>query len=237
MKTTIIIILLSIAVLFIGCATTNQSITTHTVVLMDVTDKFLSRPVASDILKLYRFDGNRYNGGIFQFSDLTKVSFNATEEVKVAKVNQWLSNQFQRDKEISTFENSVTDTIAQAESAPAGENNSSIYYPVATALNELVQSNADKKYALIYSDLMEHTPELSFYSKNTLKEVKEEPEVIRALLESQMQLQSLQGITIYLLYEPTNSLQDEEFKIVSAFYKDFFESKGATVIIATNIQM
>lgn len=237
MKTTIIIILLSIAVLFIGCATTNQSTTTHAVVLMDVTDKFLSRPVANDILKLYGFDGNRYNGGIFQFSDLTKVSFNATEEVKVAKVNQWLSNQFQRDKEIASFNKSVTDTITQAESAPAGENNSSIYYPVANALNGLAQSNADKKYALIYSDLMEHTPQISFYNKNSLMEVKEKPEVIRALLESQMQLQSLQGITIYLLYEPTNSLQDEEFKIVSKFYSDLFESHGATVIIAPNIQM
>ncbi len=236
MKTTIVIILLSIAILFIGCTTTNQSVTTHTVVLMDVTDKFLSRPVASDILQLYGFDKNQYNGGIFQLSDLTKVSFNVTQEVKVAKVNQWLSNQFQRDKEISTFENSVTDTIAQAELAPTGENNSSIYYPVAVALNELSQSNADKKYLLVFSDMMEHTPELSFYSKNTLKEVKEKPEAIRALLDSQVQLQSLSGITIYLLYEPTNSLQDEEFKIVSKFYSDFFESHGATVIIAPNLQ-
>ena len=237
MKTTIIIILLSIAILLIGCTTTNQSITTNTVVLMDVTDKFLSRPVASDILQLYGFDKNQYNGGVFQLSDLTKVSFNVTQEVKVAKVNQWLSNQFQRDKEISAFENKVTDTIAQAESTPAGENNSSIYFPVANALNELAQSNADKKYALIYSDLMENTPQLSFYSKNTLKEVKEKPDAIRNLLESQVQLQSLSGITIYLMYEPTNSLQDEEFKIVSKFYSDFFENYGATVIVAPNLQM
>ncbi|HTA27944.1 MAG TPA: hypothetical protein VK809_09150 [Bacteroidia bacterium] len=236
MKTTLIIILLSIAVFLMGC-TANQSSTTQTIVLMDVTDKFLSRPVATDILNLYGFNQNIYNGGIFQLSDLTKVSFNAMQEVKVAKVNQWLSNQFQRQKEIDTFRTGISTIISQAELAPTGENNSSIYYPVANALNELAQSPADKKYALIYSDLMEHTPQISFYNKNTLKEVKEEPDVIKALLESQVQLQSVQGITIYLLYEPTNSLQDEEFKIVSKFYSDFFESKGATVIVAPNIQM
>jgi hypothetical protein len=236
MKTTLILILLSIAVFLIGC-TTNQSSTTQTIVLMDVTDKFLSRPVATDILNLYGFNQNIYNGGIFQLSDLTKVSFNTTQEVKVAKVNQWLSNQFQRQKEIDTFSTGISTIISQAELTPTGENNSAIYFPVANALNELAQSKADKKYALIYSDMMEHTPELSFYSKNTLKEVKEKPETIRALLESQVQLQSLQGITIYLLYEPTNSLQDEEFKIVSKFYSDFFESKEATVIIAPNLQM
>lgn len=235
MKTTIAIILLSIIIIITGC-TTNPSITTHTVVLMDVTDKFLSRPVANDILALYGFEQNRYNGGIFQLSDLTKVSFNETQEVNVAKVNQWLSNQFQRDKEIASFNQGIINIISQAESAPVGENNSSIYYPVAVALNELAQSKADKKYALIYSDLMEHTPELSFYSKNTLKEVKEKPETIQALLESQLKLQSLKGITIYLLYEPTNSLQDEEFKIVSKFYSDFFESHGAVVIVAPNLQ-
>lgn len=237
MKTTLIITLLSIAVFLIGCTSTNQSNTTQTVVLLDVTDKFISHPVAKDILTLYGFDRNKYNGGVFQLSDLTKVSFNETQEVKVAKVNQWLSNQFQRDKEIASFNIGVSDIISQAELVPAGESNSSIYYPVVSALNELAKNGTDKKYALIYSDLMEHTPQISFYNKKTLKEVKEKPEVIRALLESQMKLQSLQGITIYLLYEPTNSLQDEEFKIVSAFYSDFFESHGAVVIVATNLQI
>jgi hypothetical protein len=237
MKTTLIIILLSIAILFIGCTATNQSITTNTVVLMDVTDKFLSRPVVTNILKLYGFDKNQYNGGVFQLSDLTKVSFNEMQEVKVAKVNQLLSNQFQREKEIASFNEGVTDTISQAELTPAGENNSSIYYPVATALNELAQSKADKKYLLVYSDLMEHTPELSFYSKNTLKEVKEKPEVLRGYLESQLKLQSLSGITIYLLYEPKNSLEDEKFKIVSKFYSDLFESHGAVVIVTPNLQI
>ena len=236
MKTTLVIILLSIITVLIGC-TSNQTTTTQTIVLLDVTDKFLSRPVAKDILNLYGFDQNKYNGGIFQLSDLTKVSFNETEEVKVGKVNQWLSNQFQRVNEIDTFNNEVTNIISQAELAPAGENNSSIYYPVASALNELTQSNADKKYALIFSDLMENTPQISFYNKAILKEMKEKPEAIRNLLESQLQLQSLSGIAIYLLYEPTNSLQDEEFKIVSKFYSDLFESHGATVIISSNLQV
>lgn len=237
MKTTLAIILLSIAVFIIGCATTNQSITTHTIVLLDVTDKFLSRPVAKDVLNLYGFDQNKYNGGIFQLSDLTKVSFNETQEVRVGKVNQWLSNQFQRGNEIDTFNNRVTNIISQAELAPAGENNSSIYFPVASALNELAQSNADKKYALIYSDLMENTPQITFYNTTILNEMKEKPEAVRNLLESQLQLQSLSGITIYLLYEPTNSLQDEEFKIVSKFYSDLLESQGATVIIGSNLQV
>ncbi len=235
MKTTIVIILLSLAVLLLGC-TANPSTTTHILVLGDKTDKFLSRPVAKDILNLYGFDQNMNNGGVFQLSDLTKVSFNKIQEVKIEKVNLCLSNQFLRGNEIDTFKSGVTDIISQAEQAPAGENNSSIYYPMAEALNELAQSNAEKKYALIYSDLMEHTPELSYYSKKILNEMRDNPDAIRTLLEAQVKLNSLQGITIYLLYEPTNSLQDEEFKIVSKFYSDLFTSKGAVVIVTPNLQ-
>jgi hypothetical protein len=234
MKTIVIVILLSAAVFLIGCTSNNQT-TTEVMTLFDKTDKFLSRPVPKDILSLYRFDENKYNGGDFQFSDLTLVSFNETQEVKIEKVNQWQSNLLLRNNEIDTFNTGVTDIISQAEQAPAGENNSSIYYPVAESLNDLSQSNADNKYALIYSDLMENTPELTYYSKTILKEMREKPEVIRALLETQVKLNSLQGITIYLLYQPTNSLQDEEFKIVSEFYKDLFESKGATVIVTPNL--
>ena len=235
MKTTIAIILLSIAILLIGC-TSNQSITTQTVVLLDVTDKFLSRPVSNDILNLYGFNQNQYNGGIFQLTDLSNVSFNTVQEVKVTKVNHWLSNQLQRENEIDSFNNGVSNIISQAELTPAGKNNSSIYFPVVTAMNKLAQSNADKKYMLVYSDMMENTPQITFYNKTILNEMTDDPEKVRSILESQVQLQSLQGITIYLLYEPTNSLQDEEFKIVSDFYKDLFESKGATVVISPNLQ-
>jgi hypothetical protein len=235
MKTAIPIILLSATVFAVAC-TTNKATTTQVVVMNDVTDQFLSRPVANEILSLYGFNQNPNSGGVFQFSDLTKVSFNETQVVKVEKVNQWLSNQFQRQQQIDTFQQGVSNIIAQGNQAPTGENNSSIYFPVANALNALAQVNADKKFLLIYSDMMENTPQISFYSKAIMDLMQTKPEAIQSLLEGQVKLQSLSGITIYLLYEPMDSSQDAAFKIISRFYQNFFESKGATVIIAPNLQ-
>lgn len=235
MKTTISIFLISAGLFFAAC-TMSHTITTEVIVLNDVTDKFLSRPVPSDILSLYGLGKNQFNGGIFRFSDLTDVSMNQTQEEKIGSVNQWLSNQFQRQNQVDSFNSGVTAIITQANHVSDGENNSSIYLPLATALNQLCQSNADKKYLLVYSDLMENTPQVTFYSEAMLQEIEQKPKSVQALFTAEQQLPSLKGITIYLLYEPTDPLQDEEYRIVSKFYQDLLVGKGATVIISPNLQ-
>lgn len=230
-----IILLLSATVLITACTTISKSPTTEVVTLRDITEYHLSQPKADEILRLYGFDESQWLGGIFRFSDITQVSFNRTTQVKIESEPQLLSNRFQRQQKVEQFKKGIEDILSTAEQTPIGQRNSSVYFPMAQALNQLSQSSADKRYMLIYSDLMENEPGLSFYRKGKLSEIDEDADSLRADLENELPLHSLNGITIYLLYEPADVEQDSQYKIVSKFYKGLFESKGATVKIVPSI--
>jgi len=237
MKTikTIAGILLLSALVFLAYPA-DKTTTTAVVDISDVTDDFLLKPNLQDVLVLYSFDQSKWNGADFRFSDITQVSFNRVQHAKIEAENEWRSNRFLRENKIKQVQKKIADILTQAQQATAGQNNSSVYYPLAQELNRLAQIKADKKYMLIYSDLMENS-NLSFYKKDILKKLNENPEEVRNILESNIKLQSLDGITIFFLFQPNNIKEDERYKIASKFFKDFFESKGAKVEITTSVSI
>lgn len=234
MKTmiTTIIILMSIT-LIVACTSPNQDIT-EVVVIHDITDEHLSQPNVDEIFSLYSFE-NKWNGGIFYFTNLTNVSYNQTAVVKLEARNEWLSNELDRDKEVREFKNKISEVITGNKKSPASEENSSVYIPIARELNRLRVSTANKKSLLIYSDLMENTTELSFYKKKKLDLLKTDPESVSKYFETQMPLKNLKGIIIHIVFQPNGVEEDRRFKIVSGFYKNLLESKGANVQITANI--
>jgi len=234
MKTiiTTIIILVSIT-LIVACTSQSQDIT-EVVVLHDITDEHLSQPNVDEIFALFTLE-NKWNGCIFRFANLTKVSINQEIAVKLEARNEWLSNELDRDKEIKNFKNKILEIIANTEKNAVGEDNSSVYIPIARELNRLHESNANKKILLIYSDLMENTTEMSLYKKEKLNLLKTNPDSVSKYFETQMSLKNLNGITIYIIFQPSDIEEDQQFKIVSGFYKNLFKSKGAEVQITANI--
>ena len=142
----------------------------------------------------------------------------------------------ERGQEISNFKQQITDRIINANKTNSGKSQSSLYFPIANMLNELsTHKITQRRYMLIYSDLMENSNTLSFYNKKTLNLLVKNPELISKYLTSQVSLNNLQGITIYVIYQPVNTKQDERFKIVSEFYKKMFQAKGAIVKIGANL--
>jgi len=234
MKTiiTTIIILVSIT-LIVACTSQSQGIT-EVVVLHDITDKHFSQPNVDEIFSLFNLE-DKWNGCIFRFANLTKVSINQEVAVKLEARNEWLSNELDRDKEIKNFKNKFSEIITSNEKNTVGEENSSVYIPIARELNRLHESNANKKILLIYSDLMENTTEMSFYKKEKLNLLKTNPESVSKYFETQMSLKNLNGITIYMIFQPNDIKEDQQFKIVSEFYKNLLKRKGAEVQISANI--
>ena len=53
--------------------------------------------------------------------------------------------------------------------------------------------------------------------------------------EAQSKLPTLAGITVYLIYQPKDANDDAVYHVVSNFYKQLLESKGATVRIEANL--
>jgi hypothetical protein len=234
MKTIIPVIIIIILAIIFACNPGNLS-ETEVVVIRDITDIQLSQPKSEDITKLIDLDNSKWNGANFRYVDITDVSYNRTYQASIKSENQWMGNEFDRQKKVKGFSADISEILNEVEKVTIGKDNSSIYIPVARELNKLSQGSSQKKILLLYSDLMENTDELSLYDNNKLNLLKINPDSIQKYFEAQIPLQRLDGIKIYLIFQPSNTEEDRQYKIVSGFYKELFESKGATVEITANI--
>ena len=236
MKTIIIVLLISGSLIFgISKINPNTSKTNDISTMGDITQFHLVQPQAKDIIPLFGLDKDQWNGGDFHFVDINDVSFNHVYEVKIEKENKWLSNEFERTKKVKNFTSSITKILSDAAKAKVGRSNSSIYIPIAHELNRLSQSYLDTKILLVYSDLIENTNQMSFYDSTKLSLVKKNPQLITKYFSSLVPLRNLNGIKVYLIYQPSNSVEDGQYRIMSEYYKNLLESKGATVDIVANL--
>lgn len=237
MKTTKVIILILVVILvFTGCTQLNlKPQTTEVSEIIDFTDKMIATPKPDNVNALFNLNNNKWSGGVFRLLYITNVSYNPMSGAKIEAENEWLSNQFQRAEKVKMFYTEITKIISDISKEDVGKDNSAVYFPVAKELNRLSQSTANKKILLIHSDLMENTTGMSFYDKQTLSLLKTNSDSIKKYFESQMELKKMDGIKIYLIYQPINIREDEDYKVVSNFYKNLFESKGAEVEITASL--
>ena len=213
----------------------KEVITTEAIVMRDITDHQIAEPKLEDITSLYDLKNSKWHGASFRFVDITDVSYNHTYETKINPENEWMGNEFEREKKVNKFYAEITQILSNAETETSGKDNSSIYIPIARELNRLSQSTYQDKIMLVYSDLMENTDDFSLYKKSNLNLLKTNPDTVRKYFEGLNLLKNLKGIKIFLVYQPVNKESDEQYRLIAGFYKDLLESKGATVEITANI--
>lgn len=235
MKTTLsIIIIVTVMILIVACTSENP-FDTEVVVVRDITELHLSQPKSVEINALFDLDKDKWKGALFHFVDITDVSYNRTYEASIEGENQCLSNEFERRKKVEGFYTDISKILTGSEKDSIGRDNSSVYAPIARELNSLHKSTASKRILLLYSDLMENTTGMSFYNGQKLGLLKTNPDSISKYFETLVPLENLKGIKIYIIFQPDGIGHDEQFKIVSGFYKRLFEAKGAVVQIAANL--
>ena len=236
MKINILIFIVLVIVTVNFSCTQKKQFATEITVLYDITDKQSSQPTTNEILSLYDLE-NKWNGAMFRFTKLTDVSYNQEKEANLETKNEWLSNELERDKEIKNFKNEVLEIIGSSIKEETRKSNSSLYIPIANELNKLSQNKSDKRVLVIYSDLMENTPDLSFYRKRDFELLKINPEQVQKQLEKLAVLNSLSGIEVYFIYQPSDTKSDQIFQTISQFYKKLLEDRGAKVTISANLNI
>ena len=106
---------------------------------------------------------------------------------------------------------------------------SRLYNSICETLQRLEQSSAEKKICLLFTDGLENTSQISFYSyRKKPQKLLEDKETIIQKLEAQCVLPDLTGIDIYIIHQPKPEV-DELFYVTKQFWKDYFESYGAAV--------
>lgn len=206
-------------------------------VLGDVTEKQLAQPHSPEILPLFHLNNDPLDGAEFDYSDVSDVSLNRRITFSLAQGgNSITTNQFDRKREVQKFKKSLTDFLDSLAVDTVGRDHSSVYLAIAQELNRLARDKtADRKLLLVYSDLMENTQAISFYSKKTISLLHSSPEKISDLLLAQMPLGDLSGTEVHFVFQPGNIQDDAAFRLVSGFYKKLLEGKGATVFISANL--
>jgi hypothetical protein len=232
----LIIFIIAITIFIAGCLNIEGTEKTiEVVVIRDVTDSMKVIPKSDEIVPQFGLDREMWDGGIFRLVDLTDVSYNHTYEASLSIENPLLTNSFKRRDKVKKFYSEISKVISDASQEKIGKDNSSIYFSIAKELNKLSQSSSDKKIMLVYSDLIENTEQMSFYDPKIFDLLDKNTDQIKEYFESQMELKNLNGIKIYLIYQPLNMMDDVVHKWVTKLYKTILESKGATVEITANI--
>lgn len=231
----LLLTILSVAVIsvFIACHSEKPH-TTEIVMLRDITDPSTEKPSIDALVTLFDLKKYPLNGAKFRFGNLSDVSYNRTSEARIAPQDKWTSNEMERAREIEKFKKEVENSISTSKDS-ANRNNSSLYLPIARELNLLSKSKTERKILVIFSDLMENTPGLSFYRVGDFQLLKTNPDSLKNYFESKLAINPLGGIEIYFIYQPKEMVSDERFQSISEFYRKLLESKGATVSISANL--
>jgi hypothetical protein len=229
------ILIIGSVVLAVAYTTPKQS-TTEVSVLRDLTSPELAQPQADTILPLFNLSNDAWNGAQFRFADISNVSYTPVKEATINTANQWLSNELERNKEVSQFNGNVENILIGAQNEKVGRWHSSIYAPIAMELNRMAQSPAQHKVLIVYSDLMENNYDFSFYCPKGFSLLQTNPAIIEKYFENEVPLGQLNGIQVYFIYQPTGTISDWQYSIVSKFYQNLLKQKGAIVTVEANLQ-
>lgn len=204
------------------------------VILYDRTDTLEAVPDAKRIKEYFNLKEDKWKGVHCSFLPITNIRLNKEVRIDLEVESKWLSNELERNTKIKEFYAGIDAAITQMENIPIGTAQSAIYTPLARRLNALRDADAMNVEMYVFSDLMEHTGEVSFYDPRTLKLMQSNPDQVMSQLESLCPLKSLSGITVHLFFLPKDTIEDEQFEIVSKFYKTMLGNHNADVLINEN---
>lgn len=135
---------------------------------------------------------------------------------------------------LNASNHTIAATITALNTRKTGRPHSVIYKPMAESLNWLA-SCSTRREALFYTDCFENTDSFSMYSIADRQRLTSQREQVKAYFEKQVPLQSLNGITIHIMYNAPNPALEGRFLLMANLWAEIFREHGATVIVGTNL--
>lgn len=240
---------LALLALLISCKTETPQNTAISV-LIDVTDErfkdenFISEnlPKFMSLMKLDKETGG-FSGGEIKLSLINEVSDSKSKIVKIGigETGMMGENPLNRKDEVDRFyaelEKAMSDVLGKAD---WGTDASKIYQKVTRECIKLNRIEADRKYLLLFSDMLENGKQFSFYGANWKSQIEKmmaEPEqTIEKLSDKGPALPDLSEFEIYII-ATRNSGNDEKINLSEQFWTTLFEFQGASVTFASGLEI
>lgn len=228
--------------LLFACSTEEQTKSTQICILIDITDeRFKDNSFVSEnmpkFLNLMHLDKNTggYSGGEIKLSLINEVSDSKSKTVKIASAETGLlgENKLNRKDEVDRFYNELEKSFTNLlQNANWGTDASKIYQKVTRELIKMKKGDADQKYLIIYSDMLENSKLFSFYGngwKNKIESMLESPEAtLEKLSKNGPTLPDLSEFEIHIISTRTSE-NDEKINLSEQLWMALFEYQGATV--------
>lgn len=236
MKTLIIktlLIYLSV-VFFSGCE--NETLTQDNTILLDQTEEYFNYITQEQFIGISAAGISKNYGEHTRILSITESGFPTVTEFDIDPVKiPILGNEYNRRGEVQEYLSKINFALVNADSGKNEREGSVIIKVLIYELNRLSQSSSDIRKLICVTDGMENSALLDFYNNSTFKLLQSDPDNMQTHILKSYSLNDLHGIEIYFIYTPLNRADSERFEIISNFYKELFESFGATVIISGSL--
>jgi hypothetical protein len=227
MKTKITILLLAVNCVLLSCNTQPPTLDVDMVIQFDMTDKVTMFPSADDFLSQLNLKDHPFQSIRIKVTSISDKDVNTTTLLILDKENEWESNITIRKAKIRHFRAQLQrclTTIQQTDTS----GHSIIYRPIIAQANRLASSGAKRRLLIVYSNLYENS-DINFYNPSIIAMLKSNPKNIQERLEQQVALQPLNGIGVWLIYNPTSYRDNNHFRPIANLYETILLEHGASV--------
>ena len=222
---------------------------TQVCVLIDVTDeKFRDNNFVDEnlpkFLKLMKLDpeSDGFSGGEIKLSLINEVSDSKSKTIKIATAETGMlgENPLNRRDEVQRFSTELKESFTTIlENADWGTDASKIYQKVSRELLKMKKSEADRKYLIIYSDMLENSKLFSFYGTNWKQQIEKlaaDPELtLEQLAKNGPALPDLSEFEIFVVAS-RNQQNDEKINLSEQLWTSILEQQGATISFNSTLE-
>lgn len=205
-------------------------------VLVDTTDQRLYVLPPDKMLALYHCTQTPDAACTFRLQAITDKRLNPVCTIRLPSAYETIGASADdpqyRKRTIQTFYKIIKDTVrAFYPRSPHSEMaHSECFQSIATELSYLASSNHTERTLIILSDMRDRSDLFDSYAGST------DPDSVAALFnQSELLPESLQGISVFILFTPRTRTEDEAFSVMSDAYAKVLRQRGVTVTIAANL--
>jgi|GEM_PF-1376125 len=222
------------ATIFTSCFSTS---TNYTCALYDITDEHMADLTYEELYASIITTGGVWDGHKFTYGVISDIEYNPEVILSLPSEVSWFGNEFKRKAKIKQF---AVDLKSITDSMKKDERQYSIIFPtIVRTVNQLAKKvSTGKKSILIFSDLMENAPGLSFHKMpiHQLNKVKANRLLDKLVKHYNIDLaDNLEGIEVKFVYKARNYSDSRRFSNLVNMYRNVLEKRDATVVVAANL--
>jgi hypothetical protein len=212
----------------------NESITLS--VLADKTDSLIPQPKLSHITSFLQDVNYEQGTRNFYYQSVTDANVNTSFYATIPKADSF-GNSLQHKAIVDKFYKQIDTLITTVNEEQTTYTSSSILKPLLVQLERVHKVNTSQKVVLLYSDLLEASDVFNVYRKRNQQLLIASPEKVVEIVQSQLDVPKLENMHLYIIYYPTDRLNNRLFEKMTFVYKALFKNSGLHIHIGIDNQI